>query len=886
MNRYDRDLQHGAHDSPRVRADRPQPGRPLTAGPASVAVPAGAAAPNGRRGPAVPSGRGPASSQPAARPPRPLPRRVMIVLLTVMMLAFAALLLRQLYVIQVVDYSTYAAQAADQHYRKVAEIPRRGVIYDRNGVELAGTTYVYRVGMTPKDVRSITEDISIDTICDSVAAILEIDVAPIKKAIADDKAIAMAIDAAKEVATNNASDTTTVSDDGAAASGDEKTPKRIVYVQLAKDVTREKADALRTYMNEHTIGGIAIDSEPRRYYTNGALASQVIGFTHYTDGNLVGQLGIELAYNDILTGQPGYSYVETDNYRNKGQLPFSVPTSLRARNGQNLTLNLDINVQKIAQEELANAIAIYDITAGGSVIIMDPFSGGILAMASYPFFSSEDPTACPPGKSTAAWQKSGPDIEYLSSQVWRNRSISDTYEPGSTFKSLTAAIALEEGLARENEIFSDRTFKVLTQPIHCAHRPDHGLETLTQAFWNSCNPIFAQLSLRTGIDRFYTYVRAFGFRDVTGIDLPAEGRGILHRESTSLDMATLSYGESSTVTALQLATAYCTFANGGNLIRPSVVRATTDDTGAIIREYQPETIRKVISETTAIRVRELMKGVVLYGTGTEAYVEGYAIAGKTSTSTDDNGDHTISFASVAPADSPRIVTLVVLAKPRDKNMTSKYAARTCGQIVARTLDYLGTTREYSDHDVSRLQEKVTVPNVKGLTMVEARKILGSLGFRIEVSDPAMGDKTVIRDQSPDAGTRLHNKGLIFLYPRKTSKDLVAIPDFTGKTVNECQNSAAESGLNIIIDGSCLGVAVSQDPLPTYGSETAGSAATAAADDPADDPADETAAGSADNRTTEKTPAASPKIRRLPRGSIVTIKFAPVEESDYEPAVDP
>lgn len=775
----------------------------------------------------------------AARPPRTLPWRGSLLLLTLLMIGFAGLLAFQLYQLQIVGHTAYAEQAAAQHYKKVAEIPKRGVIYDRNGIELAGTTYVYRIGVTPKDVRSTTKVISKQAIGNAIAAALGLDPAAVATVLQDEKA---------------------------------------VYIQLAKDVSRTEADALRTYLNDNYIGGVAIDAEPRRYYTNGSLASQVLGYTHYSNGNLIGQLGIELEYNTLLTGQPGYTYVETDNYRSKGQLPFSVPTSLRARNGQNLVLNLDINIQKIVQEELQNAIAIYDIKAGGSVIIMDPYTGGILAMASYPYFNSEDPTACPATKSAAAWNgTSESGIQYLSSQVWRNRSISDTYEPGSTFKSLTAAIALEEGLTRETELFNDKPFKLQTWTIHCAHYYGHGTETLLQGFWNSCNPVFAQLALRTGVSRYYNYVRSFGFMDVTGIDLPAEGQGIMHSDPQEIDMATLSYGESSTVTPLQLATAYCTFANGGNLIRPAVVRSTTDETGAIIRDFQPETVRKVISESTSTRVRELMKGVVLYGTGSEAYVEGYAIAGKTSTSTDDNGDHTISFAAVAPAESPEIVTLVVLNKPKDKSMTSKYAAKTCGQIIARTLEYLGTPREYSDQDLSSLQKKITVPDIKGLTVAEARKVLGSAGFRIELGDLAMSEKSTVRYQYPKTGTRLHNKGLVFLYPRKTTDDLVTIPDFSGKTINECQSSAAESGLNIIIDGNCLGVAVSQDPAPTFTPATSSSNGTAA--NPADDTAgqtDDKKAGAADSDDS------AAKVTRLPRGSSVTIQFAPVEETVDEP----
>ncbi len=739
-----------------------------------------------------------------------------VVVLCVGLLLFASFLIYRLYQIQIVDNDLNAKLAASQHYKNIPEYPRRGQIMDRNGVELAGTTYVYRIGITPKDMRSITKKITSDEIAAKIAECLGLE----KSAVAAEMA---------------------------------KTDKS--YIQLKKDVPRAEAEALKAYIKEADIGGIRIDSEPRRYYTNGTLASQVIGYTRFSDEQLIGQLGIELEYNTILTGEPGYTYVETDNYSNKGVLPFSVPTSLRAKDGENIILNLDINIQKIAQEELANAINLYDITSGGTVIVMNPYTGAILAMASYPYFNSSDPAACPEGKDANTWDSTQKaSIDYLSSQVWRNRAISDTYEPGSTLKAITASVALEEGLTQEKEMMNDAPLRLYDWTINCAHVGGHGKETMEQGFWRSCNPIFAQLSMRAGVSRFYEYIRAFGFMGETGIDLPAEGTGILHSNPTEIDMATLSYGESSTVTPIQLATAYCVFANGGNLVVPSVVKAITDSAGNIVREVQPETVRKVLSESTTARIRELLKGVVLYGTGSAAYVEGYAVAGKTSTSTDDSGDHTISFAGLAPADNPEVVALIVMNKPKDKSLTSKGASKACGQIISRTLEYMGVSREYSESDVSRLNRQTAVPDVSGKTYAAARKELGALGFCVEAGDAAMGDSTLVKFQWPAANTSLNSKGLVILYPVSAPEEsMMVIPDFTGKNVNECLRSAAESGLNIRVTGDCLGVAVSQSPAPTYGKSTAETSETAAA-------------GQANS--------AGP---RLKRGSIVEISFAAVEE---------
>ena len=236
---------------------------------------------------------------------------------------------------------------------------------------------------------------------------------------------------------------------------------------------------------------------------------------------------------------------------------------------------------------------------------------------------------------------------------------------------------------------SDAPIPVASWMIRCYKTPNHGLETMQQGFWHSCNPIFAQLARNVGVSRFYDYLQTFGLKGVTGIDLPVEGVGILHQAPTEIDMMTFSYGESSTVTPIQMATAYCVFANGGNLVKPTVVKAITDKDGKIVQETTTQTVRKVLSENTTLRIRELLKGVVLYGTGSAAYVEGYSIGGKTSTSTDDNGVHTLSFIGITPADNPEIVVLVVLNKPADNKMTSTVAAKACGQIISRSLEYMG-----------------------------------------------------------------------------------------------------------------------------------------------------------------------------------------------------
>ncbi|MDD4460754.1 MAG: penicillin-binding transpeptidase domain-containing protein [Eubacteriales bacterium] len=788
-------------------------------------------------------------------------RRVTVAVLSLVMLFFAGYLVHQLYQIQIVNHGVYADRAASQLYKKIAEQPQRGRILDRNGIELAGTTYVYRIGVTPKDVRSISGTVTSDQIAQRVADILELDRNDVKAALAQE---------------------------------DE------TYIPLASDVSRPQADLLNEYKSEHQIGGIRIDAEPKRYYTNGQLASQVIGFTRHGDENLTGQLGIELYYNDLLTGQPGYTYGETDNY-SMGGLPFTVPTSLRAKNGENLMLNLDINIQKIVQEELEKTIRLYDITQGGVAIVMDPYTGAILAMADYPYFSSEKPTEQPVTWQGESWDTSDPaTIEYLSASVWRNRAISDGYRPGSTMKALTLAMTLEEANATINREFNDAPIQVRGETISCHNKVGHGHETLEQAFWRSCNPVFAQLSLQLGVDRFYDYVHAFGLRDKTNIDLPAESTGLIHSQPTELDMATFSYGESATVTPLQLVTAFCTFANGGRLVQPMIAKASLDEQGQTLREYRNETVRNVIADTTAAQVKDMLSGVVMFGTGSGAYVEGYSVGGKTSTATyvegssvtgqpSDNPDdyYTLSFASIAPTETPEIVTLVVLYKPENQKLSSSIAARTNGQIVSRTLEYLGTEREYSENDVSRLSAVAPVPNLSGLTYAQAGFELMEQGFRAQAGESGMGDGTIVRYQWPAAGTELHAKSLIYLYPEEPAEDiLVTVPDFTGKNVHECIRAAADAGLNIRIDGDSLGLAVDQNPLPSFHpGQTPTLPGTPDESEPTDvttpsSEAAETGPEGEDRPDSSEDPDGEdpdPQPEGLRYGGVVTIRFAAVDE---------
>jgi len=720
-------------------------------------------------------------------------RRGWILFIGICITAFCAFLLYSLYDLQINQYEYYSQLASQQHWKRIQDEPIRGDILDANGNTLASTTYVYTVGITPSDLRSLNNKADTPAIAANIASSLGLDISVVNTAIADTKAS---------------------------------------YVQLAKNLPKDKIDVFNAYIKANKIGGTKVDAVAKRYYSNGSLASQVLGYANATDGILIGQLGIESEYNSVLTGKEGYTYVEVDNYSG-GALPYSPPTTIAAEDGYNVVLNIDQNIQEIAENACKEVNDIYNVIDGVTAIVMNPYTGAVLAMASYPDFDPNNPIAEPDWVDPAVWStmSNKDQTTYIMSEAWRNRAISDTYEPGSTFKAFTTAIALEEGLTTEDEEFSDAPIAITTvDTISCwlqkSAGTNHGIETLKKAFENSCNPIFVQLAVdKIGIDKYYQYVHNLGFYNQTGVDLPSEGVGIFHKTPTKVDLATLSFGESSTVTPLQLANAYCALVNGGTLMTPQIANCLTDKNGNIVKEFQPEAIRTIFSEETTKRIRKLMEGVVTEGTGTAGYVEGYNVAGKTSTSTTENGEyaglHVLSFAGYAPANDPQIVVLVVVNKPADKLVGSSCATKATANIISQTLEYLNTKHVYTDEDYIKLTTKYTVPDVTGKTYKEAKAILYIAGFTVVDGEDNMDKDALITSTFPAKDAALYKNGQVVLYSMtaaETDMKQVVIPDFTGKDIAECIKEARISGVNIDIEGDSKGTVISQSLLTTAATE--------------------------------------------------------------------
>lgn len=761
---------------------------------------------------------------------------------------FCLLFVLELFQLQFREYDLYAKEASAMHWKKFVSQPERGDILDANGNMLASSTYVYTVGITPKDLMSTSQDsIDKDMICRELALILE-------------------MDEAKVIAEAN--------------------KRNLMYTELKKGVSREKKDELDEFRKKYSVGGITIDSVARRFYPNQNLASQIIGYTNNDGGLLTGQLGMELQYNSELTGQPGYTYAEVDV--NANALPYSSPTMIEAQHGYHLQLYIDANIQKMTENVCRDLYEIYGVEGGVSAIVMNPNTGGILANANYPDFNPNQPFDKPDIMTQEEWEAFSQDerINFTMSNLWRNSSVSDANEPGSTFKAVTTAMAFEEGLAEEDELFSDESisYPSTNQKIMCSHEStsgeNHGVETLSHAFAFSCNPVFVQLAQRLEINRFYDYVESFGFTEQTGIDLPGEGVGMIYPDGnltpSKMDMYTLSIGESATVTPIQLISAYAAIANGGNLMRPQVAKALLDEDMNVIKEFTPQVRRSVISEKTAKRVRSLMEDVVTNGTAQLAQISGYEIAGKTGTATFEignyAGEHVLSFGGFAPSENPEIVVLVVLNRPESNELGSDVPAKAASIIMERSLAYMEINRDYKDaEDFHHLTNQAEVPYVVGMTYKEAKRDIYQRGLSIINAEENIADNDIIVSVFPAEGTPLYTSGrigkvVLSVQPEPVLEEDV-IPNFKGKSLEEIFKEAYRSNLNIIIDGDKDGLVVTQ----SLGSEN-----TAENTNPIDKETDEYTDDNLDdvsadeNASSDANQESEEKLKRAPVGTLIRV----------------
>lgn len=562
------------------------------------------------------------------------------------------LLLSRICYIEFIQGKELQVLAFEQQVQKRTVNPRRGTIYDSSEkYTLAISSTAYTVSVNPTNIPNEKKDL----IAKKLAEIFDLDYETVLK----------------------------------------KVSKRSSIETIVKKIEKNKADELRIWLLENNIDtGVNIDEDSKRYYPYSNLASQVIGFC---GGDNQGLDGVEAKYDEVLSGTAGSISRVTDATGEEIGTDGEVYTP--AVNGDDIVLSIDMTIQSIVEKYLAEACIDNSCTDGGNIVVMNPKTGDILAMATYPSYNLNEPYTINNDELKSNWDNMEQSEKSKNLQaMWRNKAISDTYEPGSVFKLITASSALEEGITdtdRSGEFTCTGSITVAGARIKCwrYYRP-HGSESLRQGLMNSCNPVFIGLGQKLGVDTYYKYLNKFGLLSKTGVMLPGEANSIFIAQNKCgpVELATISFGQRFEITPIQLVTAVSSIANGGNLITPRIVKATIDSKTGERTDLPVENKGTVISKETSEKVLSMMESVVSEGTGKNAKVEGYRIGGKTGTSEDgvNTGKYVTSFCGVAPTNDPQVVVLVTLYNPTGEggHQGGGVAAPVGGQIFNEILPYL------------------------------------------------------------------------------------------------------------------------------------------------------------------------------------------------------
>ena len=585
---------------------------------------------------------------------------------------------------------------------------------------------------------------------------------------------------------------------------------------IIKKVEQEKVDELKTWMDENDISvGINIDEDTKRYYPYGELASSVIGFCGSDNQGLS---GIESKWDSVLTGTPGKIVSSQDS--SQKEIPNAEETYISAENGSDISLTIDLNVQSILEKYLEQAVEKYECEDGGNVIVMNPQTGDILGMACYPDYDLNSPYT--PNSTLAKTYDSLSSEEKNEAlyKMWSNKSVAESYEPGSTFKIITASVALEEGITttdKAGDFYCSGSQEVEDRIINCWRNYNpHGSQTLRQALCNSCNPAFIQLGQRIGAPTLYKYYQAFGLFESTNSGLYGEQSSIFHDldKIGPVELATYSFGQRFQITPLQMITAISCVANDGVLMKPNIIKSITNtDTGAVT-ETEPTEVRQVISKSTAEQIKSMMESVVLEGTGKNVQVSGYSIGGKSGTSepTEANKDdgYVSSFVAISPIEDTQVVILLTLYDPQNKEygyQGGSVAAPTVSQMLSEILPYLGIPSDATDN--TNTDNLITVPDVRNKTVTEAKKLLTDAGFECKIYCSGDQNSTLVADQNPKPGSQLSENSIIVLYGEgDTSATSVSVPDLSGMNLSQAVSALRAKNLNISVTGS--GIVTTQD----------------------------------------------------------------------------
>ena len=668
------------------------------------------------------------------------------------------LLFTKLYHWQITEHDELQSVAARQQTLRTTVEASRGTIYDRNGTILAMSASAEDIFLSPKEI--VENDQDQNLIANGLAEILNLDAADILKKM-------------------------------------EKTNSQ--YEILKKKADDELADKVREFINKNELRGVFLRPTSKRSYPKGTLASQVIGFANDNGGSM----GLEATYNNELTGENGM--VVTARDRDGRSVLYQYDQYFDAENGCDLHTTLDTTIQYYLEKGVQELEARFGTGKGATGIVMDVNTGAVLAMASLPTYDLNAP-----GKVYNDFLTSGMTEEQIEENMkdllnkqWRSKAINDTYEPGSTFKTLTLAMALEENVVDLNTgFYCGGNMTVEGQKIWCSKRTGHGQQDLSTAFANSCNPAFMNIGLRVGNAKFYQYMQDFGLLEKTGIDTTGEASGFANSEIkySTLALACYAFGQNFNVTPVALLAAQCACVNGGYLYTPYLVEEITDQDGNVVSRHDATPIRQVISAETSALVRDIMEYEVTTGTGKNGQVAGYRIGGKTGTADKVGGNVIVSFVCFAPADDPQVMMLLTLDEPNKwtgtyvsgGNMVAPVASSVMGEI----LPYLGIEPSYTAEELVGADK--TVPNVVGLSKDAAAERLSANGFSFRT----VGSGDTVTDQTPAGGAIVPNSAEIILYlGAEKSGEKCIVPNVVGDSAATANQKIVNAGLIMGVSGA-------------------------------------------------------------------------------------
>ena len=694
------------------------------------------------------------------------------VLMLILGVGMFLLLFAKLYQLQVNRHEELQKLAVGQQTRSEVVSASRGTIYDRNGNILAISATAETIFLSPLEINEALEDSE-------------------KAADPADRVNwtkdSLAADLAKILGVN-----------------EENIRKRMDRVDSQYEVIKLRADEdvanqVRQYINENNVRGVYLVTDTKRYYPYSTLASHVIGFVG--DDN-TGLYGLEARYEKSLEGQTGLVITAKDNAGN--DMLYEFEQYFEPRNGLKHVTTIDATIQYYLQNAVEDIVHKYQSSEGGQGIVLNAKTGAVLAMASYPNYDLNDFTAIQDADMKKAITEKKATLGEMQMRQWWNKSVNETYEPGSTFKPLTLAAALEEGVIDMNTTFTcTGSIHVADATIHCT--ATHGFQTLKETAAHSCNPAFITYGLRLGNEKFYQYMKSFGLMDGSGIDLDGEAQSIFISPDrfTELDLACYAFGQNFNITPISLIAAQAACINGGYLYRPYVVDQLVDDDGNVVWQHDNTPVRQVVSEETSANVRECLEYVVAEGTGRNGQVAGYRIGGKTGTADKgQTGELIVSFMCFAPADDPQVIMLITLDSPRQDIGTypsgGNMVAPACSQVMSEILPYLGIEPSYSAEEL--LDADTTVPNVIGMTIEEAEKRLSEKGRNLNYR--VVGDGKTVTDQTPVGGAIIPGKSVVILYAGADKPNgLCTVPNLVGRTPSEANLVTTNAGLLIRFTGT-------------------------------------------------------------------------------------